>query len=139
VPATYPLLAGAEKAHMIFNIVFFIALTSVIIQGTSLPLVAKWLRLTIPTELKKRTQSDHLLTEGIKSLLTQVTIPDDGGRGGQTNYSVATAKNNADFIYPARPGLYCPRRFHSDRKKGYTFYFVGKQSSTRFGFYLFET
>jgi cell volume regulation protein A len=83
VLATYPLLAGAEKAHMIFNIVFFIALTSVIIQGTSLPLVAKWLHLTIPTELKKRTQSDHLLTEGIKSLLTQVTIPEDGAVVGK--------------------------------------------------------
>ncbi len=78
VLATYPLLAGAEKAHMIFNIVFFIALTSVIIQGTSLPLVAKWLNLTIPSELKKRTQTDLVLTEGIKSLLTQVEIPENG-------------------------------------------------------------
>ena len=83
VLATYPLLAGAEKAHMIFNIVFFIALTSVIIQGTSLPLVAKWLNLTIPSELKKRTQTDLVLSEGIKSLLTQVEIPEDGSVVGK--------------------------------------------------------
>lgn len=43
--ATYPLLAGAEKAHMIFNIVFFISLTSVLIQGTTLPFFAKWLKV----------------------------------------------------------------------------------------------
>src|SRR5690606_13325328 len=35
--ATYPMLAGIDKADMIFNIVFFISVTSVLIQGTSLP------------------------------------------------------------------------------------------------------
>ncbi|TCL62631.1 sodium/hydrogen exchanger family protein [Mariniflexile fucanivorans] len=35
--ATYPLLAGIDKAHMIFNIVFFISVTSILIQGTTLP------------------------------------------------------------------------------------------------------
>lgn len=75
--ATYPLLAGAEKAHMIFNIVFFVSITSVIIQGTSLPVVAKWLKLTLPEELKKRTSTDMVLTDGIKSLLTELVIPDN--------------------------------------------------------------
>jgi cell volume regulation protein A len=41
--ATYPLLAGIEKAPMIFNLVFFISLTSVLLQGTTIRLVAKWL------------------------------------------------------------------------------------------------
>src|SRR5690606_19946278 len=35
--ATYPMLAGIEKADMIFNIVLFISVTSVLIQGTSIP------------------------------------------------------------------------------------------------------
>src|SRR5690606_15563007 len=34
--ATYPLLAGVEKAPIIFNIVFFISFSSLLIQGTSL-------------------------------------------------------------------------------------------------------
>lgn len=73
--ATYPLLAGAEKADLIFDIVFFVSITSVLIQGTTLPRVAKWLKLTIPEELKKRTKTDMELTESIKSLLTHVEIP----------------------------------------------------------------
>ncbi|WP_282591650.1 potassium/proton antiporter [Gaoshiqia sediminis] len=73
--ATYPLLAGASQANMIFNIVFFISLTSVLIQGTTLPRVAKWLNLTLPEELKKRTQSDMELTDSIKSLLTEIVVP----------------------------------------------------------------
>lgn len=46
--ATYPLLAGIEKADMIFNIVFFISVTSVLIQGTTLSIVAKWLNVSLP-------------------------------------------------------------------------------------------
>ncbi|HRZ77496.1 MAG TPA: potassium/proton antiporter, partial [Bacteroidales bacterium] len=73
--ATYPLLAGAEKANMIFNLVFFISITSVMIQGTTLSLVARWLHLLIPEELKQRTSLDRELEDSIKSLFTQITIP----------------------------------------------------------------
>jgi len=48
--ATYPLLAGIENANMIFNIVFFISITSIIIQGTSLPIVARWLDVALPED-----------------------------------------------------------------------------------------
>lgn len=73
--ATYPLLAGAQKADMIFNIVFFISITSVLIQGTTLSTVAKWLKLTLPEKLKQRTQADIDLFDSIKSRLSEVVIP----------------------------------------------------------------
>lgn len=41
--ATYPLIAGVEHANQIFNIVFFVVLTSALVQGASIPLVARWL------------------------------------------------------------------------------------------------
>ena len=41
--ATFPLLAGVPKADLLFNVVFFIVITSVLIQGTTIPLFAKWL------------------------------------------------------------------------------------------------
>jgi cell volume regulation protein A len=43
VLATYPLIADLPKAEIIFNIVFFIVLTSVVIQGTTIPYLGKWL------------------------------------------------------------------------------------------------
>ncbi|MGH7256266.1 MAG: potassium/proton antiporter [Nitrospirales bacterium] len=43
--ATFPLLAGVPLADHIFHLVFFIVLTSVLLQGTSLPVVARWLGL----------------------------------------------------------------------------------------------
>ncbi|PIG96682.1 potassium/proton antiporter [Deinococcus sp. UR1] len=45
VLATFPLLAGVEQANTLFNIVFFIVLTSVLLQGTTLTLVARFLRV----------------------------------------------------------------------------------------------
>ena len=81
--ATYPLLAGAEKAQMIFNIVFFISLTSVLIQGTTLPFVAKWLHLTLPENLKHRTQSDIDLGKRPKSNLTEIIIPQNCEAAGK--------------------------------------------------------
>ena len=41
--ATYPLMAGIGKAEIIFNLVFFISVTSVLLQGTTLAYVAKLL------------------------------------------------------------------------------------------------
>lgn len=45
--ATYPLIAGIEHAEHIFNIVFFITLISLLIQGTTVNFVAKKLGLTL--------------------------------------------------------------------------------------------
>ncbi len=46
--ATFPLLAGVPNADLIFNLVFFIVITSVLLQGTTIPLVAQWLGLDAP-------------------------------------------------------------------------------------------
>lgn len=45
VLATFPLMADVPHADKIFNMVFFIVLTSILIQGTSIPFVAKWLKV----------------------------------------------------------------------------------------------
>lgn len=73
--ATYPLIAGIQKADLIFDIVFFISLTSVIVQGSTVNIVAKWLRVVMPANLKKRTLSDMERSDSVKSSLTKIVIP----------------------------------------------------------------
>ena len=46
--ATFPLVAGLEKADTIFHMVFFIALTSVVMQGTAIPLLTRLLKIGVP-------------------------------------------------------------------------------------------
>ena len=72
--ATYPLLEGVGKADMIFNLVFFISLSSVLFQGTTLSLVAKWLHVAIPEKAKLKTPPDIELADSIKSELTEIEI-----------------------------------------------------------------
>lgn len=72
--ATYPLIAGIEKAEMIFNIVFFISVTSVLIQGTTLSLVAKWLHVALPEKVKPMGATDMLLSDQPKTLMHEINI-----------------------------------------------------------------
>lgn len=71
--ATYPVVAGIEGSNIIFNIVFFITILSLIIQGTTIPFVAKLLNLSTPLE---KTGNDFgvELPEEIDSDLTDMTI-----------------------------------------------------------------
>ncbi len=55
--ATFPLLAGVPKADILFNIVFFIVITSVLIQGTTIPLAAKLLGVDAP---ETKTKTEHV-------------------------------------------------------------------------------
>lgn len=75
--ATYPLIAGVEKANMIFNIVFFISVTSVLLQGTTLSVVARWLHVSVPEKAKRRTPLDIELSENIKTELAELLVPAD--------------------------------------------------------------
>ncbi|TYO95108.1 potassium/proton antiporter [Desulfallas thermosapovorans] len=46
VLATYPLVAGLENSSLIFNVVFFVVLTSALIQGSTISYLANLLGLT---------------------------------------------------------------------------------------------
>jgi cell volume regulation protein A len=106
--ATYPLIAGAEKADMIFNIVFFISISSVLIQGTTLPMVAKLLHLTLPEELKQRNKTDIELSDSIKSNLTEIILPQYSPAVGKQIVQlglpktslIAFIKRNGKYITP---------------------------------------
>lgn len=74
VLATYPLSAGFERANIIFNLVFFISVTSVLVQGTSILLVAKWLNLAVPVNLKRKSVLDLELGWKAKSLYNVVLV-----------------------------------------------------------------
>jgi cell volume regulation protein A len=71
--ATYPVVAGIEGSNVIFNIVFFITILSLIIQGTTIPFVARLLNLSTPLE---KTGNDFgvELPEDIDSNLTDMTV-----------------------------------------------------------------
>lgn len=48
VLASFPLVAGVSGGDTLFNIVFFVVLASTLVQGTTIPTVARWLRVDGP-------------------------------------------------------------------------------------------
>ncbi len=72
--ATYPYLAGVEKADMIFHLVFFIVITSILIQGPAIPLIAKWLSVDVPAKKKFRYPLQYIPTENMRNDLVEVEV-----------------------------------------------------------------
>jgi potassium/hydrogen antiporter len=106
--ATYPLLAGIDKANMIFNIVFFISVTSILIQGTTLTLVAKWLHVALPEKVKPLSEVDKLISEMPKTALKEVEIKTNWSSvnkkivdlGFPKNAIIAMIKRNEKYLTP---------------------------------------
>ncbi len=73
--ATFPLAAGIDQAQTIFNVVFFIVIASVFVQGTSIPMVSKLLKLDLPLLDKKRYPIEFEKVEGIDAELMDVIVP----------------------------------------------------------------
>ncbi len=90
--ATFPLLADVPKADLIFNLVFFIVLTSVLLQGSTIPVVSKFLGLhsdeeedfrTVDVDLPYRTDSkmsEIIISENspvIGKRIVDIDLPQD--------------------------------------------------------------
>ena len=73
--ATFPLLAGIPQAELLFNLVFFIVLTSALLQGWSIPLAAHLLGLTRPAERKKSHPLEFEPMAGSDTELVDLTVP----------------------------------------------------------------
>lgn len=106
--ATYPLLAGIEQAHLIFNIVFFISVTSVLIQGTTLSIVAKWLNVALPEAKDSSVNVARFISEIPKTAMKEIVITPQCYAvdkkivelGFPKNAIIAMIKRNDKFLTP---------------------------------------
>jgi cell volume regulation protein A len=73
--ATYPWTAHLEKAEIIFHIVFFVTLVSLLLQGTTVPVVAKWLGLIGEKHTQNKLSTfDVDFPDDIKSSMSEITL-----------------------------------------------------------------
>lgn len=81
--ATYPLIAGIEKANLIFNLVFFISISSVLLQGTTLSYVARLLHVAIPGNTRRIKDIDIEPTDRIKQVMHELMLTADSAAIGK--------------------------------------------------------
>lgn len=107
--AIIPLAAEVPHARLIFNIVFFCTLVSLIVQGTSLPLIARWLNLAEkPKKSSSSRDFDIAFSSEIKSTTTDVEVTSDMLKNGNQlmniNFPdktlVVMVKRGEDYFVP---------------------------------------
>jgi len=91
--ATFPLIAGVGKSEIIFYLVFFISVTSVLLQGTTMVSMAKWLKLTVSDKLLQRRAVDFELNESTRKELVEFVVEQDALVAGKTIVDIQFPKN----------------------------------------------
>lgn len=105
--ATYPMINGVGGADMLFNIVFFITLVSLIVQGSTISVMAKKLRLDMPIE-KTGNEFGVEIPEELGPQLHEITLREDmianGNLLSQMNIATGTlvmmVKRGKSIIVP---------------------------------------
>lgn len=105
--ATYPVIAQIEGSHQLFNIVFFITLLSLVIQGMTISSVARWLKLDLPLE-KEGNEFGVELPDEIDSQLHDIALNEEmlvhGNRLADMNIPkgslVMLIKRGNEFLIP---------------------------------------
>jgi potassium/hydrogen antiporter len=107
--ATFPLLAGLPDAELMFNVVFFIVLTSALLQGWSIPLVSRMLKVDSPYETKRRYPIEFAPVEGVDTELVDFIVPYNSAITGKAilelglpqDSLIALINRNDNFIVPS--------------------------------------
>lgn len=81
--AIIPLAENVPHARLIFNLVFFCTLVSLVVQGTSLSKMAMWLGLADrPRKVKELKNFDVEFSDEIKSVTIELNITDQSLKNG---------------------------------------------------------
>lgn len=81
--ATFPLVEGLPQSEVVFNTVFFITITSVLVQGTTIPIAARLLRVTASAP-PSTTHLAELIPDGAVSKdLVEMSLPGTARAAGR--------------------------------------------------------
>lgn len=92
--AIFPLVENIPGARLMFNIVFFCTLVSLVVQGTSLPMIAHWLKLAEkPKQVQKLRSFDVDFSTDIKSVSTEIEITENILKNGNQLMNLPLPEN----------------------------------------------
>ena len=107
VLATFPLTAAIPHAMEIFNIVFFVVIISVLLQGTTIPYLAKKLKVDAPLEVDHKDIFDYD-GSNTNNKMIEFTVPENSQIVGKQIFELNFPKGslvnliykNGDYVIP---------------------------------------
>lgn len=106
--ATYPLMsAEIPNARMIFNIVFFVTIVSLLVQGTTVSAMARWLGLVGQSEEKEIF--NVALPDEIKSAMSEIELTDEALSGGNKLMNLSLPDNTLVVMVKRREQYFVPK------------------------------
>ena len=106
--ATYPLMsAEIPNARMIFNIVFFVTIVSLLVQGTTVSAMARWLGLVGKSEEKEIF--NVALPDEIKSAMSEIELTDEALSGGNKLMNLSLPDNTLVVMVKRREQYSVPK------------------------------
>lgn len=107
--ATYPLLYEIPDADTLFNIVFFITILSLLLQGTSIPWVARKLHLSYPQKKKGKSEFEMEFSEDIKSAMSEVIVTKESLRFGNRMMDIPLPDKTLVVMVKRSDSYFIPR------------------------------
>ena len=108
--ATYPWLADIPQAKMIFNIVFFITILSLVLQGTTVSSMAQWFGLSRKqTDKMKLQEFDIEFSDDIKSAMTEFVISENNLKNGNKMMDIPLPENTLVVMVKRNEHYFGPR------------------------------
>jgi cell volume regulation protein A len=86
--ATFPVVAGVPDSYVIFHVVFFVVLASVLVQGTTIPAAARRLGVIVRRRPFDAYTFDAVITGDAGHNLREVTLQDAAPAVGKTLVSL---------------------------------------------------
>jgi cell volume regulation protein A len=108
VLALFPLLAGLPNAQTLFHLVFFIVLTSVLLQGTSIPWMARKLAVDEPEKRKRRYPLEFDPMDGADADLVDFFVPYGEGVAGKTLVELKMPKDSLVVLINRNERFFIP-------------------------------
>lgn len=108
VLAIFPLIAGVPDAQLIFNLVFFIVLTSTLLQGWSLRSTARLLQLDAPMEQKRHYPIEFSPIEGTDTDLVDLIVPYNSAAAGKSIVELGMPEDSLIVLLSRNDGFLVP-------------------------------
>jgi len=109
VLATFPLLVGVPESHTLFNVVFFIVITSVLLQGTTIPLISRLLGVDEPVSGMKSRNLEFEFPYDENSEMAEIEIPFGSGAAGKQVVELGLPESALIMLIKRGGGSVVPR------------------------------